>query len=64
MSSLPDPDEELGSLEQPLVHRAGTSDEGVHRLAIVSYNSPAYQAALKLRGDGAVRDVRIVEGLE
>jgi uncharacterized protein (DUF1330 family) len=29
-----------------------------------AYNSPAYKEALKALGDGAVRDVRIVEGLE
>jgi uncharacterized protein (DUF1330 family) len=32
--------------------------------AIAAYNSPAYQEALKALGDGAVRDLRIVEGLE
>jgi uncharacterized protein (DUF1330 family) len=32
--------------------------------AIAAYNSPAYQAALKALGDGAVRDIRIVEALE
>jgi uncharacterized protein (DUF1330 family) len=29
-----------------------------------AYNSPAYQAALKVLGNGAVRDLRIVSGLE
>jgi len=29
-----------------------------------AYNSPAYQNALKALGNGAVRDIRIVEGLE
>jgi uncharacterized protein (DUF1330 family) len=29
-----------------------------------AYNSLGYQAALKALGDGAVRDLRIVEGLE
>ena len=29
-----------------------------------SNGSPAYQDALKALGDGAVRDVRIIEGLE
>jgi uncharacterized protein (DUF1330 family) len=29
-----------------------------------AYNSPAYQAALKVLGNGAKRDIRIVEGLE
>jgi uncharacterized protein (DUF1330 family) len=32
--------------------------------AIAAYQSPAYQLALKALGDGAVRDIRIVEGLE
>jgi uncharacterized protein (DUF1330 family) len=32
--------------------------------ATAAYNSAAYQEALKALGDGAVRDVRIVEGLE
>ena len=32
--------------------------------AIGAYQSPAYQEALKALGDGAVRDIRIIEGLE
>jgi uncharacterized protein (DUF1330 family) len=32
--------------------------------ANAAYNSPAYQAALKALGNGAVRDLRIVAGLE
>jgi uncharacterized protein (DUF1330 family) len=32
--------------------------------AIAAYASPAYKEALNALGDGAVRDVRIVEGLE
>ena len=32
--------------------------------ATASYDSPAYQEALKALGNGAVRDVRIIEGLE
>jgi len=32
--------------------------------AIAAYNSPAYRQALKALGDGAIRDIRIVEGLE
>ena len=32
--------------------------------AIAAYNSAAYREALKALGDGAVRDIRIVEGLE
>ena len=32
--------------------------------AIAAHDCEAYQAALKALGDGAVRDFRIVEGLE
>ena len=31
--------------------------------ALAAYNSPAYWEALKALGDGAVRDIRIVEAL-
>ncbi len=32
--------------------------------AVAAYKSPAYRDALKALGDGAVRDLRIVEGVE
>ena len=32
--------------------------------AIAAHDSPAYQHALEVLGDAAVRDLRIVEGLE
>jgi uncharacterized protein (DUF1330 family) len=32
--------------------------------AITAYNSPAYKKALDALGDGAVRDIRIVEGTD
>jgi uncharacterized protein (DUF1330 family) len=32
--------------------------------AVAAYASPAYKAALAALGNGAVRDIRIVEGLE
>ena len=32
--------------------------------AIAAYDSPAYAEALKVLGDGAKRDFRIVEGVE
>jgi uncharacterized protein (DUF1330 family) len=32
--------------------------------AIAAYQSPAYQEALKALGDGAVRDIRIIEATE
>lgn len=32
--------------------------------AIAAHDGPAYQEALRALGDGAVRDVRIIEGLD
>jgi uncharacterized protein (DUF1330 family) len=32
--------------------------------ALAAYHSPTYQAARKVLGDAAVRDIRIVEGVE
>jgi uncharacterized protein (DUF1330 family) len=32
--------------------------------AIAAHDSPAYQEAVKVLGDGAVRDVRMIEALE
>ena len=32
--------------------------------AIAAHHGPEYQEALKVLGDGAVRDIRIIEGLE
>jgi uncharacterized protein (DUF1330 family) len=32
--------------------------------AIAAYESPAYKEALKALGNGAVRDIRIVEGID
>jgi uncharacterized protein (DUF1330 family) len=32
--------------------------------AIAAHDSPGYQEAVRVLGDGAVRDVRIVEGVE
>ncbi len=32
--------------------------------AIAAHDSPGYQEALKALGDGAVRDIRIIEALE
>ena len=31
---------------------------------LAAYESPAYQNALKALGNGAVRDIRVVEGLD
>jgi uncharacterized protein (DUF1330 family) len=32
--------------------------------AVAAYESPAYKEALKALGDGAVRDIRIIEAVE
>ena len=32
--------------------------------AIAAHDSPGYQAAVKVLGDGAVRDVRLIEAME
>jgi uncharacterized protein (DUF1330 family) len=54
---------------------AKTLEEGLNQRTVViefesvaaataAYESPAYQAARKILGDAAVRDIRIVEGME
>ena len=50
--------------EQGLVERIVMSEFPSVEQANAAYNSPAYQAALKALGDGAVRDLRIVAGVE
>ena len=49
---------ELGKAERVVV----IEFESVEK-AIATHDSPGYQAALKALGDGADRDLRIVEGL-
>ena len=52
-----------------VVHEAGVNLRAVViefpsvEAAIKTHDSPGYQAALKALGDGAERDLRIVEGL-
>ena len=50
---------EAGQVERIVISQFPSAEN-----AIAAYESPAYQTALKALGDGAVRDVRIVEGLE
>jgi uncharacterized protein (DUF1330 family) len=52
------------AFESGLKERIVISEFPSAEKAIAAYNSPAYQAALKALGDGAVRDIRIVEGTE
>ena len=49
---------EMGQMERVVV----IEFESVEK-AIATHDSPGYQAALKALGDGAERDLRIVEGV-
>jgi uncharacterized protein (DUF1330 family) len=50
--------------EQGLKERIVISEFPSLEKAIAAHDSPGYQAALKALGDGAVRDLRIIEGDE
>src|SRR5262245_44095858 len=52
------------SYEEGLKERVVISEFPSVEEAIAAHDSTAYQDALKALGDGAVRDMRIVEGLE
>jgi uncharacterized protein (DUF1330 family) len=49
---------ELGMKERVVI----VEFDSVHK-AMAAYDSPAYQEALRVLGDGAERDFRIVEGV-
>ena len=50
---------EAGQKERIVISEFPSLDQ-----AIAAYNSPAYKKALEALGDGAVRDIRIVEGTD
>ena len=52
------------TFEAGLKERIVVSEFSSLQQAVDAHNGPAYQEALKALGDGAVRDVRIIEGLE
>jgi uncharacterized protein (DUF1330 family) len=52
------------TFEAGLRERIVVSEFSSLQQAIDAHNGPAYQEALKALGDGAVRDVRMIEGLE
>ena len=56
--NMPTKTYELGMMERVVV----IEFESVEK-AIATHDSPGYQAALKALGDGADRDLRIVEGV-
>jgi uncharacterized protein (DUF1330 family) len=49
---------ESGAIERTVIIEFDSVD-----LAVAAYNSPAYQEALRALGDGAVRDLRIIEAM-
>ena len=48
--------------EAGLLERSAVLEFDSVAQAMAAHDSPAYQEALKALGDGAVRDIRIVEG--
>ena len=51
------------TFENGLMQRVVVSEFDSVAQAIAAHDSPGYQAALKALGDGADRDIRIVEGV-
>lgn len=49
---------EAGVMERTVIIEFDSVDQ-----AVVAYHSPGYQVALRVLGDGAERDLRIVEGV-
>jgi uncharacterized protein (DUF1330 family) len=54
----------IKTLEDGLNQRTVVIEFDSVAAAMAAYESPAYQKALKVLGDGAVRDIRIVEEME
>ena len=52
------------TLEAGIAQRTVVTEFDSVARAVAAYESPAYQAALKLLGDTAVRDIRIVEAVD
>jgi uncharacterized protein (DUF1330 family) len=49
---------ELGLMQRTVLIEFDSVDQ-----AVAAHDSPAYQAALEALGDGAERDIRIIEGV-
>jgi uncharacterized protein (DUF1330 family) len=49
---------EAGIMERTTIIEFDSVEE-----AVATYTGPAYQAALQALGDGAIRDIRIIEGV-
>ena len=52
------------TLEAGIAQRTVVTEFDSVARAVAAYESPAYQTALKLLGDTAVRDIRIVEAVD
>ena len=52
------------TFEAGLKERVVVSEFPSLEQAITAHNGPEYAEALKVLGDGAVRDIRIIQGLE
>ena len=52
------------SLEGEIEERSVIIEFDSFEAAVAHYDSPDYQDALRALGDGAVRDMRVIEGIE
>ena len=57
-------DGRVEAFEDGLAERTSLVEFPSFEAALEAYHSPEYQAAVAALGDGAVRDFRIVEGLD
>lgn len=57
-------DGRVAAFEDGLAKRTVLVEFPSYEAAIEAYKSPEYQVAVAALGDGAVRDLRIVEGLD
>ncbi len=57
-------DGRVTAFEDGLAERTVVVEFASYEAALEAYQSPEYQAAVEALGDGAVRDLRIVEGVE
>lgn len=57
-------DGRVTAFEDGLAERTVLVEFASYEAALEAYNSPEYQAAVAALGDGAVRDFRVVEGVD
>ena len=54
----------VSAFEDGIEERTVVAEFPSYEAALEAYNSPEYQAAKEALGDGAIRDFRIVEGVD